>query len=78
VDKDKLDSIFSLKFEDFYGEKAYVGIDLASKIDLTSFAILFRRNGIYYFFDRTYIPEETVKTTRSVVYDNAKSTKRSR
>jgi phage terminase large subunit-like protein len=61
----------SLKFEDFYGEKAYVGIDLASKIDLTSFAILFRKEGIYYFFDRTYIPEETVKTTRSVVYDNA-------
>jgi phage terminase large subunit-like protein len=60
-----------LKFEDFYGEKAYVGIDLASKIDLTSFAILFRKEGIYYFFDRTYIPEETVKTTRSVVYDNA-------
>jgi phage terminase large subunit-like protein len=61
----------SLNFQDFYGEKAYVGIDLASKIDLTSFAVLFRKDGIYYFFDRTYIPEDTVKTTRSVVYDNA-------
>lgn len=60
-----------LKLEDFYKEKCYVGIDLASKVDLTSFALLFRKDGIYYYFDKTYIPELTVNQTRSTVYDNA-------
>jgi phage terminase large subunit-like protein len=61
----------SLTLEQFYGEKCYIGIDLASKIDLTSFALLFRKEGIYYYFDQTYIPEETVKQVRSTVYENA-------
>lgn len=61
----------SLSLEQFYGEKCYVGIDLASKIDLTAFGLVFRKEGIYYFFDKTYIPEDTVNQSRSTVYDNA-------
>lgn len=60
-----------IKLEDFYGDKCYIGIDLASKVDLTSFALLFRKDGIYYYFDKTYVPEQTVNQTRSTIYDNA-------
>lgn len=61
----------SLTIDQFAGEKCYIGIDLASKIDLTSFAILFRKDGIYYYFDKTYLPEDTFNKARSVVYENA-------
>jgi phage terminase large subunit-like protein len=60
----------SLKIEDFYGKKCYAGIDLASKIDLTSFAYVFREEGIYYIFDKTFIPEKTVDESRNTMYDN--------
>ena len=60
----------SLKIEDFRGEKAVVGIDIASKIDLTSIGYVFKRGDIYYIFDRSYIPEETVKQVRNSMYDN--------
>lgn len=64
----------TLSIDQFYGEKCYIGIDLASKIDLTSFAILFRKDGIYYYFDKTFLPEETFNKVRSTVYENARST----
>jgi phage terminase large subunit-like protein len=60
----------SLKFEDFYGHKCFVGIDLASKIDLSSFVYVFRKNGVYYIFDKTFIPEDTVTHSRNALYDN--------
>lgn len=60
----------SLKLEDFVGEKCYVGVDLASKIDLTSIGFVFKRNDIFYIFDRSYIPEETVKSVRNSLYDD--------
>ena len=60
-----------LKLDDFIGEKCYVGIDLASKIDLTSIIYIFKREGIYYIFDRTFIPEQTVKEVRSDIYDES-------
>lgn len=60
----------SLRFEDFYGHKCYVGIDLASKIDLSSFVYVFRKDGTYYIFDKTFIPEVTVTQARSPLYEN--------
>ena len=60
----------NLTMEQFAGEKCIIGIDLASKIDLTSFAYIFRKNGKYYIFDKSFIPEETVKNVRSTLYDN--------
>lgn len=60
----------SIKFEDFKGQKCYVGIDLASKIDLTSFGYIFHKDGKYYLFDRSFIPEKTVEDLRNALYDN--------
>lgn len=47
----------TLRLEDFAGESCYIGVDLASKIDITSFVILFRRDGHYYQFSRQFLPE---------------------
>lgn len=58
----------TLKLEDFIGQKCFVGLDLASKIDLASIFYVFRKDGKYYFFDRTYCPEERVKG--NVLYEN--------
>lgn len=60
----------SLSIEQFFGEKCYAGIDLASKVDLTSFAYIFRKEGIYYIFDRTFIPQVTAEQARNALYDN--------
>lgn len=63
----------SLKIEDFKKQKCYVGVDLASKIDLTSFVSVFKKEidkvWHYYIFDHTYIPEESLQN--NVLYDNA-------
>lgn len=61
----------SLKIEDFVKTPARVAIDLASKIDLTSKAIMFRKNGIYYLFVDNFIPEERAKEVKSTIYDEA-------
>ena len=46
-----------LKIEDFYGKQCYVGIDIASKVDLTSICLLFKEGGIYYPFFYNYVPQ---------------------
>jgi phage terminase large subunit-like protein len=61
----------SLKMENFRGEKCFAAVDLASKIDIASVASVFRREGKYYVFDKSYIPEETVKSVRNDVYLNS-------
>lgn len=62
----------TIKLEHFFGKKCFVGIDLASKIDLTSFGYIFYNpeNKKYYFFDKTFIPEKTVEQVRNALYDN--------
>lgn len=60
----------TLKFEDFYGRYCYAAIDLASKVDLTSFGFLFKKDGHYYFFDKSHIPQKTVDDKRNAFYDN--------
>jgi len=47
----------NLKIEDFYGEKCYVGVDLASKIDITSVCYVFHKHEEYQFFFKNYVPE---------------------
>ena len=52
-----------LDIADFKGRPCYVGIDLASKIDIASMAILFPPNGNdkkYSAFLKHYLPEETI------------------
>lgn len=52
----------SLDPSQFVGDPCYIGVDLASKVDITATGMLFQRevNGDphYYWFPRFYIPEE--------------------
>lgn len=70
-DMDKWDSCAdpSLRLEDFIGKKVKMGVDISSHLDLSALGYVFREKDIYYIFDRTYIPEATVKRLRNVLYD---------
>lgn len=61
----------NLRIEDFYGKPCYIAIDMASKVDLSSISILFREGDTYYHFDRSYLPEDTVKEVNSPLYRDA-------
>ena len=65
----------NLKIEDFLNERCRMGIDLASHIDLTSIGIIFFKNGKYYVFDRTFIPEVTMseREAENEIYADAVS-----
>lgn len=58
----------SLRLEDFKGDPCWVGVDLASKIDITARIMLFYRGGIWYVFGRYYLPEETVQLAENDHY----------
>jgi phage terminase large subunit-like protein len=58
-----------LKIEDFYGEPCYVGIDLASKIDICSFAFVFNKNDKYQVFTYNFCPKETIKKSKNSNYE---------
>ena len=49
-----------LKFEDFKGEECYMGVDLASNVDLTAVSYMFCRDEKYYFFVDYYVPVDTL------------------
>lgn len=59
---------YRVRLEDFRGKPCRIGIDLASHIDLTSLGIVFYEKGKYYIFDKSYIPEETIRITNSTIY----------
>ena len=46
--------------EKFRGEQAFIGIDLASRVDVASVAILIPKGDIVHAFYRHYLPEEAV------------------
>ena len=52
----------SLTLDDMTGKRCFIGIDLASKTDITSMAILFPPDGNekYRLFSKHYLPEETI------------------
>jgi len=58
----------NLRIESFANEKCMVGIDIASKIDLTAFGFVFKRNNKYYIFSKSYIPEVTAKEAKNSIY----------
>lgn len=60
----------TLRLEDFRGKTCRLGIDLASHIDITSIAIIFRDKGKYYIFDKSYLPEETLRIVKNTLYDD--------
>ena len=51
----------TLNINDFYGEPAFIGLDLAAKKDLASLMVIFKKNSDYYLFSRYYLPEEETK-----------------
>lgn len=57
-----------MKIEDFAGWEAFVGMDLASKTDITSMMILFRKNGEYRLFGKHYLPSDTVEESGNASY----------
>lgn len=54
----------TLNIEDFRGEACWIGLDLATKVDLTARVLLFRRiidgEKHYYLFGRAYLPEAAI------------------
>ena len=46
-------------FKDFRGEPCVMGVDLSTKLDLTSIAFEFYRDGIYYTYQHSWLPDET-------------------
>ncbi len=60
----------TLDIKKFKGKPVVLALDVASKIDLTSIAAVFKIDGTYYIFDKSFIPEATVKEVRSSMYDN--------
>jgi phage terminase large subunit-like protein len=58
----------SLRIEDFASEPCWVGLDLASKLDLTSVATIFNRDGHYYIFGRHYLPESALEPPENSHY----------
>ena len=51
----------SLGLDDFKGKKCWIGIDLASKIDLAAMVLLFFFEGTYYVFPKFYLPEDALE-----------------
>ena len=60
----------TLKLEDFKGKSVRLGLDLASHVDIASIAYLFKEKGVYTFFDKSYLPEDTIKTKNNPFYEN--------
>jgi phage terminase large subunit-like protein len=60
----------TLKLENFKGQPCRLGIDLASHIDITSIAIIFKKNDVYTLFDKSYIPEDTIRSAKNMLYDD--------
>lgn len=63
----------TLSIEDFAGDPCWGGLDVASKIDLTSFAQVFKRviagREHLYVFMRHWLPERTVEEEPTGLYD---------
>lgn len=60
----------TLKLENFKGKYARLGLDLASHIDITSIAYVFKEKDIYYVFEKSFLPEETIKEKNNPFYEN--------
>jgi phage terminase large subunit-like protein len=54
----------NLSIEEFAGEPCWAGPDLASRLDLTAYTLIFKREidgkDHYYLFPRFYLPEDRV------------------
>jgi phage terminase large subunit-like protein len=60
----------TLKLEDMKGKVVRLGLDLASHIDITSIGYVFKDGNNYTIFDKSFLPEETIKEKNNPFYDN--------
>jgi phage terminase large subunit-like protein len=51
-----------MNFSDFKGETCFVGVDLASNVDLTAVSYLWVRDEVFNFITEYYVPRETLNT----------------
>lgn len=57
-----------LTIDDFAGEPCHIGLDLASKVDVAALVAVFVREGVYYGFLRSYLPENTIYRAENSQY----------
>lgn len=58
-----------IKIEDYYGRRAYIGLDLASKVDIAALEILIPTgNDTFVRFGKYYLPEAALESTASEHY----------
>lgn len=57
-----------VSLDDFAGEQCWLGVDLASKIDLTAMMLLFPRGDEYFLFGRYYLPADTINLPENAHY----------
>ena len=58
----------SLSEQDFLGAPCFIGLDLASKVDIAAKAKVFEREGRFYVFLSYYLPEAAVEDGRNSQY----------
>jgi len=64
----------NLKIEDFKHAPVRLGLDLASHIDITAIGYVFKKDDIYYLFDDSFLPEDTITKVKNALYDNCIAT----
>lgn len=57
-----------IELEDYKGWDCVFGLDLASKTDIASLAILFHRDGEYRLFTRHWLPEDAISESDNAAY----------
>ncbi len=58
----------TLRLEDFVGQPCWIGLDLASKIDIAAIVLIFRVSSGYALFGRFYLPIETINRPENSHY----------
>jgi phage terminase large subunit-like protein len=59
----------TIKIEDFKGQQCWVGMDLASKVDVASVALVFKREEKLYAFLRHYLPRGAIEKSKNSQYE---------
>lgn len=62
-----------ISLDDFEGEQCWIGVDLASKVDLTAMMLLFQRGDEFFLFGRYYLPSDTINLPENAHYQRWRS-----
>lgn len=61
----------NLKIQNFRNKEVRIGLDMASHVDIASLGYIFKEGGTYYLFDKSFLPEDTVKQKNNPFYEHA-------